>query len=143
MGQKKKCTEPAEGASSETRRLAPVSDEHDTVIYFNQDYTTEVQKKRKQERDIIKKLKEKNVKAQSPYTAQIKVSLDSGTKTFATLTEPAPMLKDMGINVEEDRVERLHRAMTQSNWTTATGHRGRQGQPHITEADMHVLLEYK
>lgn len=72
------------------------------TIYFNQDYKTEIQKKRKQVRDVIKKLKE-NVKAQSPYPAQQKVFLDSGIKTFATLMEAAPMLKDMGIHVEETR----------------------------------------
>ncbi|KAG7482229.1 hypothetical protein JOB18_016439 [Solea senegalensis] len=110
-------------------------------IYFNLDYTTEVQKKRKQVRDVIKKLKEKNVKAQSPYPAQLKVFLDSGTKTFATLTEAAPMLKNMGINVEEDRMERLQREMMRNSWTTATGQSGRQRQPHITEADVHALME--
>lgn len=111
------------------------------TIYFNQDYTTEVQKKRKQVRDVIKKLKEKNVKAQSPYLAQLKMFLDSGTKTFATLAEAAPMLKDMGINLDEDRMERLQRAMTQSSWTTATGRRGRRRWPHITEEDVHALME--
>ena len=111
------------------------------TIYFNQDYTTEVQKKRKQVRDVIKKLKEKNVKAQSHYPAQLKVFLDSGTKTFATLTEAAPMLKDMGINVDEDKMERLQRVMMRSSWTTATGQRGRLRQPHITEADVHALMD--
>ncbi|KAI4827978.1 hypothetical protein KUCAC02_031334 [Chaenocephalus aceratus] len=43
------------------------------TIYFNQHYTNEVQKKRKQVRDVIKKLKDKKVKAQSPYPAQLKV----------------------------------------------------------------------
>lgn len=111
------------------------------TIYFNQDYTTEVQKKRKRVRVVIKKLKEKNVKAQSPYPVQLKVFLDSGTKTFATLTEAAPTLKDMGINVDEDRMERLQRVMMQSSWTTATGQRGRRRQPHITEADVNALME--
>ncbi len=93
------------------------------TIYFNQDYTTEVQKKRKQVRDVIKELKKKNVKAQSSYPAQLKVFLDSGTKTFSTLMEAAPMLKDMGINVEEERVERLQRVMTQSRSRPTCPHR--------------------
>uniref|UniRef100_A0A3B4URD3 L1 transposable element RRM domain-containing protein n=1 Tax=Seriola dumerili TaxID=41447 RepID=A0A3B4URD3_SERDU len=111
------------------------------TIYFNQDYTTEVQRKRKQVRDVIKKLKEKKVKAQSPYPAQLKVFLDSGTKTFSTLMEAAPMLKDMGIDVQEDGVERLQRVMTRGSWTTATGQKGRQRRPHITEADLKALME--
>lgn len=36
------------------------------TIYFNQDYKTEIQTKRKQVREEIKKLREKNVEAQSP-----------------------------------------------------------------------------
>lgn len=111
------------------------------TIYFNQDYTTEVQRKRKQVRDVIKKLKEKNVKAQSPYPAQLKVFFNSGVKTFSTLMEAAPMLKDMGIDVEEDGRERLQKMLMQGSWTTATGQRGRQKQPHITEADLQALME--
>uniref|UniRef100_A0A3B3YAM2 L1 transposable element RRM domain-containing protein n=1 Tax=Poecilia mexicana TaxID=48701 RepID=A0A3B3YAM2_9TELE len=57
------------------------------IIYFNQDYTTEVQKKRKQAREVIKQLKERDVKAQSPYPAQLKVFLDTGTKIFSTVEE--------------------------------------------------------
>lgn len=100
------------------------------TIYFNHDYTTEVQRKRKQVRDVIKKLKEKDVKAQSPYPAQLKVFLDSGTRTFSTLMEAAPMLKDMGIDVEEDGAERLKRVMRQGSERTegeaeaALHHRG-------------------
>lgn len=108
------------------------------TIYFNQDYT---RKKRKQVRDVVKKLKEKNVKAQSPYPAQLKVFLDSGTKTFATLTEAAPILKGMGINVDKDKTERLQSMMIQSDWNTATGQRGRRRWPHITEEDLHALME--
>lgn len=110
-------------------------------IYFNQDYTAEVQKKRKQVRDVIKKLKEKNVKAQSPYPAQLKIFLDSGTKTFTTLTEAAPMLKDMGIYVEEDRMEGLRQRITKEGWGTATGRKRRQNEPHITEEDIQALTE--
>ena len=87
------------------------------TIYFNQDYTTEVQKKRKQVRDVIKKLKEKNVKAQCLYPEQLKVFLESGTKTFSTLMEAASMLRDMGIYVEEDKTETLQKEMAQGSWT--------------------------
>lgn len=82
------------------------------------------------------------MKAQSPYPAQLKVFLESGTKTFTTLTEAAPMLKDMGIDVEEDETERLQRVMMQSSWTTVTGQRERRRrEPHITEADLQALIQ--
>lgn len=61
------------------------------------------------------------MKAQSPYPAQLKVFLDSGIKAFATLMEAAPMLKDMGISVEEDERDRLQRMMMNNSWTTVTG----------------------
>ncbi|KAF3844504.1 hypothetical protein F7725_007667 [Dissostichus mawsoni] len=100
------------------------------TIYFNQDYTNEVQKKRKQVRDVIKKLKDKNVKAQSPYPAQLKVFLASGTKIFTTLTEAAPMLRDMGIHVQEEERDELQRLRTQSSWTMVTRQKDKRSQPH-------------
>lgn len=111
------------------------------IIYFNQDYTTETQRKRNQVWGVIKKLKEKNVKAQSPYPAQLKVFLDSGIKTFATLMWAAPMLKNMGISVEEDENDRLQRMIMKDSWTTATGQRRKKRQPHITEADFQAIIQ--
>ncbi|KAL6481133.1 hypothetical protein MHYP_G00092130 [Metynnis hypsauchen] len=95
------------------------------TVYFNQDYTTEVQKRRKQVREVIKKLKEKSVKAQSPFPAQLRVMLETGTKTFATLSEAAPMLREMGISVEEDETDKLRKGMTQENWNIVTRKRWR------------------
>lgn len=92
-------------------------------------------------RDVIKKLKEKNVKAQSPYPAQLKVFLETGTKSFTTLAEAAPLLKDLGILVDEDETEKVQRVMTQGSWATVTGQRGKRKQPRITEADLRVLIE--
>ena len=58
------------------------------------------------------------MKAQSPYPAQLKVFLESGTKTFTTpKEEAAPMLRDMGIDVEEDKTETLQKEMAQGSWT--------------------------
>ncbi|KAL2094209.1 hypothetical protein ACEWY4_008928 [Coilia grayii] len=54
-------------------------------IFFDQDYTTEVQKKRKDVRSVIKQLKEKNIKAQCPFPAKLKIHLLSGVKTFLPL----------------------------------------------------------
>lgn len=97
-----------------------------------------------QKKNGIKKLKEKNVaqKAQSPYPAQLKVFMDSGTKTFTTLMKAAPILKYMGINVEEDNRERLQQVMMQNSWIMVTGWRGRQREPCITEADLGALMDY-
>lgn len=111
------------------------------IIYFNQDYTTEIQRKMKQVRDVIKNLKEKNVKAQSPYPAQLKVFLVSGSKTFATLMEAAPMLEDLGIHVEEDERDKMQSMIMKDSWTTATGQRRKKWQPHITEPDLQAIIQ--
>lgn len=108
-------------------------------VYFNQDYTTGIQQKRKQVREVIKQLKEKNVNAQSPYLAQLKMFLHTGTKTFITVEEVAHMLKEMGINVKKNSLERIHHVMAQM--TKVTRHWGMQREPGITEADLRVLLE--
>ncbi|KAK5614518.1 hypothetical protein CRENBAI_020673 [Crenichthys baileyi] len=75
----------------------------------------------------------------SPYPAQLKVFLDTGTKTFTTVEEAAPMLKEMGIKVKEDRLERIHHMMAQTS--KVTRHRGQQRRPEITEVDLRDLLE--
>lgn len=66
-------------------------------VYFDQDYLPEVQRKRKQVWELIKKLREKNIKAQSPYPAQLKVFLDTGTKVFPSLLEAQSLLKELGV----------------------------------------------
>ncbi|KAI9520582.1 hypothetical protein NQZ68_015121 [Dissostichus eleginoides] len=96
---------------------------------------------KKQVRDVIKKLKEKNVKANSPYPAQLKVFLASGTKTFTTLMEAAPMLRDMGIRVEEDERDGLQSLRAQSSWTTVMGQKEKRQEPHATGIDLQFLTE--
>uniref|UniRef100_A0A3Q3FYM6 L1 transposable element RRM domain-containing protein n=1 Tax=Kryptolebias marmoratus TaxID=37003 RepID=A0A3Q3FYM6_KRYMA len=53
---------------------------HGRRIYFDQDYTVNMQKKRKKVREVIKQLKDKNVRAVSPFPAQLKIYLDSEHK---------------------------------------------------------------
>lgn len=79
-------------------------------IYLNQDYTSEVQKKWKLVRDVIKKLQEKNVKAQASYSAQVKLFLESGMETFNMLTDTVPVLKEMRIHIQEDKTVKLQKA---------------------------------
>ncbi|KAK7912389.1 hypothetical protein WMY93_012600 [Mugilogobius chulae] len=78
-------------------------------VYFDQDYSPEVQRKRKQVREVIKRLKERDIKAQSPYPAQLKLFLDNGTKTFPSLWEAQPTLKALGLNVSVDDRDILER----------------------------------
>ena len=80
------------------------------TIYFDQDYSSEVQRKRK-------KLKEKNIKAQTLYPAQLKISLESGTRVFATLLEAQPTLKDLGVDIALEDRDVLEMEMARETWT--------------------------
>lgn len=68
-------------------------------IYFDNDYSPELQRKRAQVRDVMKQLKMKNVRAQCIYPAQIRIYLETGLKTFPTLADAAPLLWDLGVKV--------------------------------------------
>lgn len=86
-------------------------------IFFDQDYTSDIQKKRNQVRDVMKLLKEKNIKAQSPFPAKLKIHLESGAKTFTTLAEAATTLGELGIHVQLDGRETLQAELLRNNWT--------------------------
>lgn len=103
------------------------------TIYFDQDYSTEVQKKRKKVREVIKRLKEKNIKAQSPYPAQLRIFLDSGAKVFSSLLEARPTLKELGVNVTLDEREVLEMEMARDAWKTQLGRRRGSAYPKASE----------
>uniref|UniRef100_A0A3B3XAJ7 L1 transposable element RRM domain-containing protein n=1 Tax=Poecilia mexicana TaxID=48701 RepID=A0A3B3XAJ7_9TELE len=111
---------------------------HGQRIYFDQDYTANVQKKRKQVREVIKQLKDKNVKAGSPFPAQLKIHLDSGVKTFATLARAASTLEKMGIHVKIDERERYREELLGESWTTVPG---KAGETMLSITDMRAILQ--
>lgn len=71
-------------------------------IYFDNDYSPGLQRKRAQVQDAVKQLKMKNVRAQCIYPAQIKVYLETGVKTFPNPMDAAPLLRDLGVKVRVD-----------------------------------------
>lgn len=95
-------------------------------VYFDQDYSPDVQRKRKQVREVIKRLREKNIKAQSPYPAQLKVFLDTGVKVFPSLLEAQSFLKELGVAAEIEERDVLERELTQDTWTTQDNRRKRK-----------------
>lgn len=109
-------------------------------IYFDQDYTAHVQKKRRQVREIIKQLRERKVKAQSPFLAQLRIHLESGVKTFTTLADAAPVLKEMGIHVKLEEREYLQRELLRSQWDTVQTTNA-SGISTMTDADLQVLIQ--
>lgn len=95
-------------------------------VYFDQDYSPDVQRKRKQVREVIKRLREKNIKAQSAYPAQLKVFLDTGVKVFPSLLEAQSFLKELGVTAEIEERDVLERELTQDTWTTQDNRRKRK-----------------
>lgn len=92
-------------------------------VYFNQDFTAEVQKQRERVRDVIKKLKERNVKAQMCYPAQLRIFLDGETKTFVNLRDAAALLRKMDIFIEEENeTDKLKKDLLSSCWKVVTTH---------------------
>lgn len=102
-------------------------------VYYDQDYSPEVQRKRKQVREVIKKLREKDIKAQSPYPAQLKVFLDTGVKVFPSLLEAQLFLKELGITAEMEERDVLERELTQDSWTTQDNQRRKRRLLSTTE----------
>ena len=61
-------------------------------IFFDHDYSPELQKKRTQVRNAIKQLKQKNISAKCIYPAQLRIITGDGEKTYSTLTQALPAL---------------------------------------------------
>lgn len=106
-------------------------------IYFDQDYSAEVQRKRKKVREVIKKLKEKNIRAQSPYPAQLRLYLDSGTKQFPSLLEAQSTLEELGVETGMEDRDILERQLVQEGWSTQGGRRKKQ---QLSTADIRSII---
>ena len=87
----------------EKKRSAP---ERKYGVYFDQDYPTETQKKRKVYAPIRKLLKEKGLRFQTPPPARLWVFFDSGPVTYSRVDEAMADLKKRGLATDGDRGER-------------------------------------
>ncbi|KAF3842601.1 hypothetical protein F7725_024552 [Dissostichus mawsoni] len=88
----------------------------DRQIYFDNDYSPELQRKRAQVRYVIKELKQKNVKAKCLYPARLRMMVGSVEKTFQTLMEAAPALQKMNIQIRVDERDKLQSELTRRRW---------------------------
>ncbi|KAJ4930509.1 hypothetical protein JOQ06_024820 [Pogonophryne albipinna] len=102
-------------------------------VYFDQDYSPDLQGKRKRVREVIKQLKEKNIKAQSPYPAQLKLFLATGVRVFPTLVEAQSTLKELGVDARIEERDILERELTQDKWSTQENRRRNQMQLNPTD----------
>ncbi|KAF3846979.1 hypothetical protein F7725_004057, partial [Dissostichus mawsoni] len=75
----------------------------DKRIFFDQDYSPELHKKRAKVHEVIKQLKKKDILARA-----VKTEAGHGEKTYTTLSSAAEVLKDLGVEVrcgERERTE--------------------------------------
>lgn len=106
-------------------------------IYFDQDYSPELQQKRMKVHEVIKQLKKKNIQARCLYPAQIKIKLNSGEKTFASLTSAAALLKELGIDARCGERERIEEEL-KDGWRS----QGRRKKGALlSPADLKTLLQ--
>lgn len=103
-------------------------------IFFDQDYTAEIQKKRKQVQDIIKQLKEKKIRATSQFLAQLRIYMKQGSKTFPTMMDPVASLEGMGIHIKVDEWEDLRNKMLCNAWSNAS--KNAAGDKTLKAADL-------
>ncbi|KAI4823316.1 hypothetical protein KUCAC02_011909 [Chaenocephalus aceratus] len=93
----------------------------DRQIYFDNDYSPELQRKRAQE------LKQKNVKVKCLYPARLRMMVGSVEKTFPTLMEAAPALQKMNIQIRVDERDKPQSELTRRRWERRDNRRGKNG----------------
>ncbi|KAK1888182.1 LINE-1 retrotransposable element ORF1 protein [Dissostichus eleginoides] len=111
----------------------------DRQIYFDNDYSPELQRKRAQVRYVIKELKQKNVKAKCLYPARLRMMVGSVEKTFPTLMEAAPALQKMNIQIRVDERDKLQSELTRRRWERQDNRRGKNGNL-LSEEDCRVFF---
>lgn len=104
-------------------------------IYFDNDYSPELQRKHTQVRYVVKQLKEKNVKAKCMYLAWLRMMVGSEEKTFQTVMDAAPVLRDLNIQVRVDERDKVERELARHRWETRVANRGRRNVTMFTEED--------
>lgn len=112
-------------------------------IYFDHDYSPDLQKRRGQVHQVIKQLKTKGIRARCPYPALLRMTTDSGEKVFRTLADAVPTLKELGINVQIDERERLQRELTRDRWQeqgNSRNQRNKQAMTSLSSADIKTLM---
>lgn len=107
-------------------------------ITFDHDYSTALQRRRKEYGEIKRQLKERKIKFRSSYPAVLRVSLENGEKTFNSAWEAAEQLKHLGITVRLSEAELMEKELHQRGWTSQF----RPGGEQLTRAlvkDMEAL----
>lgn len=109
-------------------------------IYFDNDCSPDLQRKRAQVRDVIRQLKKKDITARSFNPAQLKISLTTGDKTFSTLADALPTLQELGIKTQMGERDALEMELSKTRWQTRRGGRHRINQATMSDADVKAFF---
>lgn len=109
----------------------------DKRIFFDQDYSPDLQKKRAKVHEVIKQLKNKEIQAKCLYPAQLKIRLMTGDKTFTTLTSAAPLLRELGVEVRCGEREHIEDELKEG-WRNSTK---RKRDTVLPTSDLKALLQ--
>ncbi|KAJ8015862.1 hypothetical protein DPEC_G00000910 [Dallia pectoralis] len=102
------------------------------------DYSPGVEMNRAMVCAVIKQLREKGIQDRCRYPAQLRISLDTSVKTFQTLVEALPTLKELGISVQVSEREKLERELARESWQEARG--GTGAAVFLSDADMRAMI---
>lgn len=104
-------------------------------IYFDNDYSPELQRKRAQVRYVVKQLKQKNIKAKCIYPARLRMTVGAEEKTFQTVMDAAPVLKEFNIQIRVDERDKVERELARHRWERRDANRGGRNASMFTEGD--------
>lgn len=104
-------------------------------IYFDNDYSPELQRKRAQVIHVVKQLKEKNVKAKCLYPARLRMMVGSEEKAFQTVMDATQVLKDLNIQVPADERDKVERELVRHRWERRSANRGGRNVSTLTVDD--------
>lgn len=88
-----------------------------TQIYFDHDFSPELQKRRALVRDAVKQLNLKNIRAKCVFPAKQRLFKDGGEKTFSSLMDALLTLQELGIQVRVDQTECMEAELSRCRWS--------------------------
>lgn len=89
---------------------------------------------------MIKQPEEHGIQARSHFTAQLRVDLEIGVKTFPTLIEALPTLGELGTSVQVSERERMEQELSRESWQRQeNGRRG--GHKSLLDADLQAFMQ--
>lgn len=124
------------------RALTPKPKEKDpprSIVIRFADYTVkerispELQRKRAQVRDVVKQLKQKNIKAKCIYPTRLRMTVGSEERTFETVMDEAPVLQDLNIQFRIDERNKVERELARHRWERRDANRGGRNVSMFTE----------